>query len=347
MTSSRPVGGRLSERVAGTYPLADTYHSAYLAEEMERVTAEVSSIVPEATGLSLPGSPTTVVIDRPQWIERNVASFVHLTEPARRKIEERIEESGTRSQTAAALAERMMSAETRAVLSLLSRRVLGQYELVLPTGEQGDVVAYVGPNILQMERTHQFKPSEFRYWVALHELTHRAQFQGIPWMRDYFFSLVEELVESSRPEPGVIGRVVEELGDRRSKGQPMVDERGLLGLFGSDEQNAVVDRVQALMSLLEGHGHVVMDRVGAERLKSQDRMSRVLKGRRQDKRTAAFFRLTGLEMKMNQYKKGERFVLAVEREAGWDTVRLAFRGASSLPDLTEIDKPGRWLERVA
>lgn len=333
--------------MAGTYPLADTYHLFDLAEKMERITLEVSSIVPDATGLQLPGSPSTVVIDRSEWMDRNVATFSHLTEPARRKLEERIEGAGTRSQSAAAIAERVMAAETRAVLSILARRVLGQYELVLPTGEQGDMVAYVGPNILQMERTHQFKPAEFRYWVALHELTHRAQFQGIPWMRDYFMGLVSELVESSKTEPGVLGRLVEEISSRWNSGRPIVDERGLLGLLGSPEQNAVVDKVQALMSLLEGHGHVVMDRLGAQRLKSQDRMSRVLKGRRHDKRTAAFFRLTGLEMKMKQYKQGEEFVLGVEREAGWDVVRLAFRGASSLPDLSEIENPTKWLQRVA
>lgn len=345
MTSSRPGWGRLSDRVAGTYPLAETYHSRQLADEMERVTLDVSEIVPLATGLSLPGTPHTVVIHRSEWMDRNVATFSHLTEPARRKLKERMAESG-RTQAAAAIAERVMAAETRAVLSLLARRVLGQYELVLPTGEPGDMVAYVGPNILQMERTHQFKPQEFRYWVALHELTHRAQFQGIPWMRDYFMGLVTELVESARPEPGALGRVLEEISSRRATGQPVLDERGLLGLFGSPEQNAIVDKVQALMSLLEGHGHVVMDRVGADRLKSQDRMSRVLKGRRQDKRTAAFFRLTGLEMKMKQYKQGERFVLGVERESGWDTLSIAFRGASSLPDLHEIENPSQWLQRV-
>lgn len=347
MTSSRSRRSRLSDRFAGTYPLAETYHAARLADEMAMVTADVAGIVSEATGLSLRGSPNTVVIDRQEWIDRNVATFAHLTEPARRKIEERMAESGTRSQTAAMIAERVMAVETRAVLSLLARRVLGQYELVLPTGEQGDVVAYVGPNILQMERTHQFKPHEFRYWVALHELTHRAQFQGVSWMRDYFMGLVSELVEASKLDSGAIGRAIEEVSSRWSSGQAIVDERGLLGLFGSPEQNAVVDKVQALMSLLEGHGHVTMDRVGAERLESQARMSRVLKGRRHDKRTAAFFRLTGLEMKMKQYKEGEKFVLAVEREAGWDALRIAFRGAGSLPDLHEIENPTLWLKRVA
>ncbi len=314
---------------------------------MQSLTSQVSEIVPEATGLDLPGSPETTVIGRTEWIERNVATFAHLTEPARRQLEERMAESGSAGQRAASMAGVVMQAETRAVLSILSRKVLGQYELVLPTGEGGDSVAYVGPNILQLERIHQFRPSEFRFWVALHELTHRAQFQGVEWLKDYFLSLVTELVDQSNPESGRLGRVMDELNQRKASGQPLIDERGLFGLFASPEQNAVLDKVQALMSLLEGHGHVVMDRLGAEHLRTQERMSRVLKGRRQDKRTAAFFRLTGLEMKMKQYKAGERFVLFVEREAGWETISLAFRGASSLPTLAEIEDPGQWLERVA
>ncbi len=184
---------------------------------------------------------------------------------------------------------------------------------------------------MQMERTHQFRPSEFRFWVALHELTHRAQFQGVPWLRDYFFGLVTELVEQSAPEPGRFGRVVDELLTRKDAGGTLLDERGLLGLFATPEQKVVIDKVQALMSLLEGHGHVVMDRLGHEHLRSQERMSRVLKNRRQDKRTAAFFRITGLEMKLNQYRMGERFIKAVEAEAGWETVAVAFRGVGSLP----------------
>ena len=87
-------------------------------------------------------------------------------------------EAGASEQTAA-MARRVVDLETRGVLSLLARRVLGQYELVLPSGDTGDVVSYVGPNILQIERTHQFRPAEFRYWVALHEMTHRAQFVGV------------------------------------------------------------------------------------------------------------------------------------------------------------------------
>ena len=316
-----------------------------LQSEMEALTLRVSGLVPEATGLTLSGSPSTAVIGRAEWVERNVASFTHLIEPARRQIEEKAEERGARSM--AILASKVLQAETMAVLSVLARRVLGQYELVLPTGEAGDVVTYVGANILQLERTHQFRPAEFRFWVALHELTHRAQFQGVPWLRDYFVGLVMELIEQSKPESGRLSKVMDELGARRQLGENLIDEQGLFGLFATSEQKAVMDKVQALMSLLEGHGHVVMDRVGAQHLKSQARMSRTLKSRRQDKRTAAFFRITGLEMKLKQYEAGGSFIHAVEREAGWETVSLAFRGASSLPTLDEIEDPVAWLRRVA
>ncbi len=335
------VEDRLVARIAGSYPLADTYHIEALTADMAGITERVASIVPEAIGLELGGRPESGVVSRTEWVNRNVAVFGHLLEPARRQMEERV------GPGSAGRLRLLMQSEMMVVLALLSRRVLGQYELVLPGGERGDMVAYVGANILQLERRHQFRPSEFRFWVALHEMTHRAQFQGVAWLRDYFMGLVAELVEQSKPEPGRLSRVLGEISERRSTGRPLVDERGVFGLFASPEQNAVVDRVQALMSLLEGHGHVVMDRVGAPHLMSQERMSRILKGRRFDRRTAALLRVTGLEMKLSQYRKGERFVLEVERAGGWDTLNLAFRGAESLPSLDEISEPDRWLKRVA
>lgn len=343
MTLTRSVEDRILAKLAGSYPLADTYHLEALTADMGGITDRVSILVPEATGLDLPGDPTTAIVGRTEWVQRNVASFAHMVEPMRRQMEERLSRAGRNPEMAARLIER----ETGLMLAVLSQRVLGQYELVLPGGEPGDTVAYVGPNILQMERRHHFSPSEFRFWVALHELTHRAQFQGVPWLRGYFDGLVMGLVEASKPEPGRWQRVFAELAERRLAGRPLIDQRGIFGLFASPEQNEVVNRVQALMSLLEGHGHYVMDRVGAQHLKSQARMSRILKDRRLDKRTAAFFRLTGLEMKMEQYRQGEQFVATVERQASWPTVNLAFSSVEALPTLDEIAQPARWLARVA
>jgi putative hydrolase len=130
-------------------------------------------------------------------------------------------------------------------------------------------------------------------------------------------------------------------------GQPILDDSGILGLLATPEQKAAIDKVQALMSLLEGHGHVVMDRIGARILPSQARMSAILKARRKDPRTAALFRLLGMEMKMKQYELGEAFISAIDKEVGWDRLDRAWESAESLPTLNEIHHPHEWLRRVA
>jgi coenzyme F420 biosynthesis associated uncharacterized protein len=242
-----------------------------------------------------------------------------------------------------------MGIEVGALVGVLSRRVLGQYELVLPGGgeEYGDTVMFVGANVLMMERQHEFRPAEFRFWVALHECTHRLQFVGVPWLRRHFMGLVEELVEVSVPEEARMRRLTGQMREAAREGRPLLDESGLLGLLATPDQRRLIDRVQALMSLLEGHGHVVMDRIGGRLLVTQDRMSRILKMRRKDPRMAAFLRITGLEMKMRQYEMGERFIHTVERHAGFEALDRVWRGPEHLPTLDEIKDPQRWLERVA
>ena len=88
-------------------------------------------------------------------------------------------------------------------------------------------------------------------------------------------------------------------------------------------------RAQALMSLLEGHGHVVMDRVGERVLLTQQRMSSP-QGARADPRMTALFRLTGLDLKMKQYELGERFVTGVEEAAGWAALDAVWEDPTSL-----------------
>ncbi|MEA2023867.1 MAG: zinc-dependent metalloprotease [Actinomycetota bacterium] len=337
-----PLAVSVASNVAGRYPLEDTYHQTRLERDMPELVARASALVTEETGLVAPGSPDVAVIGRSGWVENNVASFSILLAPAEEHL-------GSQTGVGASIAGRIMGIEIGAVLGFLSRRVLGQYELVLPTsdGDDGDTVLFVGPNLLKMERDHAFRPDEFRFWIALHECTHRLQFTGVPWLRGYFLGLVEELVAAAKPESGRVQRVVAEIRESAANGSPLIDEAGIFGLFATPEQREIIDRVQALMALLEGHGHVVMDRIGERELVTQRRMSAVFKARRADKRTAALMRLIGLEMKLRQYEMGAEFINEVERRADWGTLDHAWESPESLPTLDEIENPERWLRRIS
>lgn len=327
--------------MARTHPLEESYHFARFAQEAPALVARAAALAGEETGLDWDGAPGVAVVTRRDWAVSNIAGFGRLLARAESKLE-------GRNGLGHRLAGRLIGAEIGALVGVLSRRVLGQYELVVPSKDDalGDTVMFVGANVLVMERQHEFRPDEFRFWVALHECTHRLQFTGVPWLREYFLGLVDGLVDASTPEPGRMQRIAGEMRAAAAEGRPMVGEAGLMGLFATPDQKAMLERVQALMALLEGHGHVVMDRIGARELVTQDRMARVLKMRRKDPRSAAFLRLTGLEMKMRQYEMGERFILGVERIAGFGALNAVWESAERLPTLDEIRNPQRWLERV-
>ena len=203
----------------------------------------------------------------------------------------------------------------------MSTRVLGQYDLLLIEDEKPedqDIVYYVGPNVLALEKRFAFPPAEFRLWLALHEVTHRAQFTGIPWMRHYFVGLVEESLGAIDPDPKRFVEALRRAVDEFRAGNNPLAEGGLVGLFAGPEQKAVFNKVQGLMSLLEGHGDVTMDRAGADRIPSAERFSRVLRERRGSTRGVAKLiqKTIGLEAKMRQYEAGEQFIAAVEAAGG-------------------------------
>ena len=338
-----PLASRVAGSIAGTHPLERTYHFAALARTAPAMVERAAALASAETGLAWAGTPQVRVVTRVEWAEANIASFGRLLAPAERKLDQRAGKGLTGK-----IGGRLLAAEVGALVGVLAKRVLGQYELVVPTGDadQGDTIMFAGANVLHIERQHEFRPEEFRFWVALHECTHRLQFTGVPWLRDHFLSLVDELVDSAEPEAGRVQRLGDEIRTAARQGRPLLDDGGLMGLLATPGQRRLIEQVQAMMALLEGHGHVVMDRIGARELVSQERMSRVLKQRRQDPRTKAFFRLTGLEMKMKQYDLGQKFIHGVERRAGFAALDAAWSGPDALPTLDEIANPEQWLARV-
>jgi coenzyme F420 biosynthesis associated uncharacterized protein len=237
------------------------------------------------------------------------------------------------------------------MLGWMSTRVLGQYDLLLIEDEdpdEQDLVYYVGPNVLALEKRFSFPPREFRLWLALHEVTHRAQFTGVPWMRPHFLSLVERSLGAIDPDPKRFLEALRRSVDQMRAGQNPLDDGGLVAIFAGPEQHAVLQQVQGLMSLLEGHGDVTMNRAGQGLVPSSDRFHRTLHDRRQEQSGPAKFlqKVIGLEAKMKQYAQGERFIEVVEAAGGPELLASVWQSPDLLPDLTEIRDPETWIRRV-
>lgn len=337
---------RVARRFAGRDPLSSSYLGRSLRPDFDAVTAEAEELVAVHTGLRGPGPARAEVLDRAGWVEANVASMRRLLAPLTSRIGERMARSPI-----APVGRRIAGTEMGVLLGYLSQRVLGQYDLLVPDGDgsapRGDAVYYVGPNVLTLEKRYAFPPRDFRRWIALHEVTHRAQFTGVPWLKGFFLSLVERSLTVVDPDPRRLVQAMVRAADEIRRGRNPLDDGGLVGLLASPEQRGVLGEVQALMSLLEGHGNSVMNALGREHVEGQERMARVLNARRRARGFAGVLhKLLGIDSKMRQYEVGEAFVAAVEREGGPRAIDAAWRGPESLPTADELTSPADWLARV-
>ncbi len=350
--SDGPVDWELAQRIATGIAKRNaapqSYHYATLAPDFERFTAEAEELVAQTTGLrSAMGAARGRVADRPMWIEANINAFQRLLQPVGEKLASMHKPGPLRSLTGKASA-----AEVGILLGWMSSRVLGQYDLLVIEDENPqdqDIVYYVGPNVMALERRYGFPPEEFRLWLALHECTHRAQFTGVPWLREYFLGLVNETIESVDPDPEVLKAAVKRIVESRRRGEDLLAQGGLPVLFASEEQRAVIDKISGMMSLLEGHGDVTMDRAGAGRIPSAERFARTLRARRNSARglTRLFQRIIGIEAKLNQYQAGEAFIAEVEAAGGTSLLDRAWEGPQNLPTMDEIRAPQLWIDRLS
>ena len=345
-----PVDWKLAERVAarvsGTEPFAESYHAAGLVRDFAELTERAQEHVEAETGLRSAAGPARArVVGRDEWVRANLASYRRLLRPVLERLEE------VAKGPAGLLSGKVAAVELGGLLGWMSTRVLGQYDLLVledEDPEDQDLVYYVGPNILALEKRHSFPPEEFRLWVALHEVTHRTQFTGVPWLRHYFLGLVEELMGAVEPDPKRLFTAAGRIAEAVRTGRNPLDEGGVVALFATQAQRDAMERVGGLMSLLEGHGDVTMDRAGAGHVPSAERFGRVLRQRRQQASSVArvLQQLIGIEAKLKQYAQGEAFIEKVEEVGGPDLLARAWEAPEMLPSIEEIRSPDLWVERV-
>jgi putative hydrolase len=102
------------------------------------------------------------------------------------------------------------------------------------------------------------------------------------------------------------------------------------------------------MSLLEGYSNHVMNAAGRRILPNFDdihtRFER--RGERRGTVEMAIMRLTGLDLKMEQYAAGERFADAVIASHGREFLNRVWSGPEALPTMAEIRDPASWTARM-
>jgi coenzyme F420 biosynthesis associated uncharacterized protein len=345
------VAGRVARSIANRRPAMTDYERRAMAADFETLTADAERLVAEETGLtSLAGPARARVTDRAGWVDANVASFQRLLRPVTDRMAAALA-SARGPRLPIQVGRALSGTQVGLLLGWMSGRVLGQYDQLIiedEDPEEQDLVYYVGPNVAAVERRYGFPPHEFRLWLALHEVTHRAQFTGVPWMRAHFLSLVEHTLDGFDPDPRQLLAALRRSAEGLRSGHNPLEDGGVLALVATPEQHAAIQQIGGLMSLLEGHGDITMDRAGAGRIPNAAAFSRALHERRRQRgMTRLVSVLIGMDAKLRQYEQGERFIHEVEHVGGRELLAQVWEGPEWLPSGPEIRNPARWIARAS
>jgi coenzyme F420 biosynthesis associated uncharacterized protein len=328
----------IGTRVAGAGPQVTADEAAAAVVELREGAERSTAHVREFTGLDAGVLTAPVlVVDRSGWIRANTEAFAQLLGPVLDKVAER---KGPPSPLTQAVGSRVTGAEVGGLLGFMSSKVLGQFD---PFHDPHGRLLLVAPNVVHVERELGTDAHDFRLWVCLHEETHRVQFTAVPWMRDHLHGQFQALAETVEPQR-FLDEGLKRIADAIRNGRGA----NILELLGSPEQKQILDRVTAVMSLLEGHADYVMDGVGPTVIPSVD----VIRGKFNERRKGVgaldrlLRRLLGLEAKMAQYRDGSGFVRAVVDKVGMADFNAVWASPENLPSLAEIHDPDAWVSRV-
>jgi coenzyme F420 biosynthesis associated uncharacterized protein len=323
---------------------------AAVEPEYAAAMARVAPRLAEALGTPLPGVVERVeVVDRAGWARANVTTFQSLMSRIEGELlEQLVPRNGGLARSLMALANRAVTTRQLGfLLGFLGTRVLGQYDLALLSAEaRPGRLLFVEENIRATASALGVPVGPFRTWIALHETTHAFEFEGHPWLRPYIGERLERSLELFSVNASSLGRdAVRALG-RTLRGEA-AGEHWLERLM-SDEQRRLFGETQAVMSVLEGFSDYVMDEVGRELVPDVERISARFHERRERRPgfERAILRLTGLDLKLEQYKRGERFVRAIADAGGREALNRLWSGPSTLPSTAELSDPHRWIARV-
>jgi coenzyme F420 biosynthesis associated uncharacterized protein len=316
------------------------------------LVARCIPIVTKYTGSSLPTTDQrTYAFDRIDWIDANLVGFKRMFEPVE-DLDSPSEHKGSIGRFASSVNQSILSYEVGLLLGYLARRVLGQYDLALlgrePVESSGKLY-YVEPNIRGVEAKLGLPKDDFRMWLALHETTHAFEFEAHPWVREHFNALLERYMGYMKQDAEYLKQGVQGIKLFANRVRNKSESNGTwIESLMNDEQRALFNEMQAMMCVVEGYSNHVMNAVGKDLLENYDEISRKFEERQSQRSQSEqlFAKLTGLNVKMEQYRAGEAFIDEIVRRRDHETASRVWEAPEFLPTMPEIRNPAQWLTRI-
>jgi coenzyme F420 biosynthesis associated uncharacterized protein len=317
----RTAGARIGEDTISAASLAAAAKGyRVMAAKLEKPLLDFVGGLPAGVEL-----PEFEALDREGWLDLNLGIMRRVVDPV-------LEKGRLPNSLMVDFGRTGLDHYMALMLAFLGHRVLGQYDPQLlgvePIADAG--LYLVETNVEEWGRKADLPDKDLRRWLILHEMTHAWQFAAHPWLRGHMEQSMRALLDTVTEKVSPAARIA-----------------AFAGVLPS--QWRVMRQMQGTMSLIEGYSNLVMNELGAKLLPGFDQLEDAYRRRSSNKSVVdqLVWKLTGLDLKLQQYRRGEAFARAVYDAHGMKALNLAWQGPEQMPRLEELENPEGWYRRVS
>jgi len=290
-----------------------------MAADLERPLLKFVGGLPKGSSI-----PKFEALDRVGWLDLNLGIL-------RRAIDPVLENGRVPNSLIVEVGRTGVDHYVAFMLAFIGRRVLGQYDPQLlgaePAGGEG--LYLVESNIEEWARRADLPGEDLRRWLILHEMTHAWQFAAHSWLRPHMENSMRVLIDSVT-----------------KRGAPVARIASFAGVLPA--QWRVMRQVQGTMSVIEGYSNLVMNELGGKLLPGFGRLEQAYRERSSSKSPldVLIWKLTGLDLKLQQYRNGEAFCRAIFDQHGMKVLNQVWTSEVHMPRLDELAHPEAWYRRL-
>ena len=225
-------------------------------------------------------------------------------------------------------------------LGKLATEVVGSTDIGLPLSEPGRV-ALLPTNIAAFGAGLEQSSTDVTLYLALRECARQRLFAAASWLRSHMLTLVEEYSRGITIDTSALEQVVGQLDPSNIEELGSQLEKGLFDPQKTPEQQAVLERLETMLALVEGWVDEVVTLATAPFMPSAAALAETVRRSRATggPAEATFATLVGLELRPRRMRDAANLWAAVRDARGIEARDAIWSHPDLLPTAGDLDDP--------
>jgi putative hydrolase len=309
---------------------------------------------------SLPAGTSNAVAWTPNdWVEQTLGTWQRLCDPMAEQIssvwasslpEQAKSMAGQLLSVMSQMGGMAFGSQLGQALGRLSSEVLTSTDIGLPLGPKG-VAALLPDAIESLAAGLEQSRSEILTFLAAREAAHHRLFTHVPWLASQLLNAVEAYARGMKIDIKGIEELASGFDPSTLTDPSAMEELLHQGVFEpqtTPEQLQALERLETLLSLVEGWVQTAVTAALGERIPGADALSETLRRRRATGGPAeqTFVTLVGLELRPRKLREAAVLWERLTEAAGTDARDGVWQHPDLLPGSGDLDDPAAFIDRI-